>query len=126
MVILYNQPLYWKAILPIQMDLDGERGNDESGTDERGTDKHIDEYITSSEEEPGEDIYAYLGEPVVGCGAIDSITQDVIDCANLDHSESDGDDADSDLDITLLNTVRVCFLLFNITSIFLFSLVYTC
>jgi len=32
--------LYRKAILPIEMDLDGEQGNDESGTDE-----HIDEYI---------------------------------------------------------------------------------
>ena len=39
-MILSNQPLYRKAILPIEMDLDGERGNDESGTDE-----HIDEYI---------------------------------------------------------------------------------
>jgi len=32
--------LYRKAILPIEMDLDGERRNDESGTEE-----HIDEYI---------------------------------------------------------------------------------
>lgn len=52
----------------------------------------------SSDEESGEDLYAYLGEPIVTCGAIDTLTREVVDRANSRCSESDHNSPDSDLD----------------------------
>ena len=52
----------------------------------------------SSDEEDGEDIYAYLGDPIVKRGAIDALTRDVVDRRNSTYSESDCNSSDSDLD----------------------------
>ena len=43
-----------------------------------------------NDEAAGEDLYAYLGEPIVVRGAIDALTRDITDCTN------GGSDHDSD------------------------------